>query len=34
MFGYAFVNFVDELQALRAREVFEGVKQPNWSADQ
>lgn len=28
MFGYAFVNFVDELQALRAREVFEGFT--NW----
>lgn len=24
MFGYAFVNFVDELKALRARQVFEG----------
>lgn len=25
MFGYAFVNFVDELKALRARQVFEGA---------
>lgn len=24
MFGYAFVNFVDELKALRARQIFEG----------
>lgn len=24
MFGYAFVNFVDELKALRARRIFEG----------
>lgn len=24
MFGYAFVNFVDEPQAQRARQVFEG----------
>ena len=25
MFGYAFVNFVDELKALRARRIFEGL---------
>ena len=25
MFGYAFVNFVDEAQALRARDTFEGM---------
>ncbi|CAJ1357493.1 unnamed protein product [Effrenium voratum] len=28
MFGYAFVNFIDEAQAMRAREVFEGFR--NW----
>jgi len=31
MFGYAFVNFVDETQALRARGTFEGFK--DWGVE-
>ncbi|CAE6911999.1 mei2 [Symbiodinium sp. CCMP2592] len=31
MFGYAFVNFVDEAQALRARDAFEGFT--NWGVE-
>ncbi|CAE7633245.1 mei2 [Symbiodinium pilosum] len=31
MFGYAFVNFVDEAQALRARDTFEGFT--NWGVE-